>query len=45
MVRVIVEERTKDRNYNHRLMDYNNDASTHLDDVRRLFAAAVERIK
>ena len=44
-VRVIVEERTKDRNYNHRLMDYNNDASTHLDDVRSLFATALERMK
>jgi len=43
-VRVIVEERTKDRNYDHRLMDYNNDASTHLDDVRTLFAAALARI-
>jgi hypothetical protein len=45
VVRVIVEERTKDRNYDHRLMDYNNDASTHLADVRTLFAAALARIK
>jgi hypothetical protein len=45
IVRVIVEERTKDRNYSHRLMDYNNDASTHLDDVRTLFAAALARMK
>jgi hypothetical protein len=45
IVRVIVEERTKDRNYDHRLMDYNNDASTHLDDVRTLFAVALERMK
>ena len=45
VVRVIVEERTKDRDYSHRLMDYNNDASTHLDDVRTLFAAALARMK
>jgi hypothetical protein len=45
VVRIIVEERTKDRNYSHRLMDYNNDVSTHLDDVRTLFAAALARMK
>ena len=45
IVRVIVEERTKDRNYKHRLMDYNNDASTHLNDVRTLFAAALKQIE
>jgi hypothetical protein len=45
IVRVIVEERTKGRNYDHRLMDYNNDASTHLDDVRTLFSVALERMK
>jgi hypothetical protein len=45
VVRIVVEERTKGRDYNHRLMDYNNDASTHLGDVRTLFAAALERIK
>jgi hypothetical protein len=45
IVRVIVDERTKDRNYDHRLMDYNNDASTHLDDVRTLFAEALKRMK
>lgn len=44
VVRLIVEERTKDRNYDHRLMDYNNDASTHLGDVRTLFAAALARM-
>lgn len=44
-VRVIVEERTKGRNYSHRLMDYNNDASTHLSDVRSLFAEALSKMK
>jgi hypothetical protein len=28
LVRVVVEERTKDKNYEHRMMDYNNDKST-----------------
>ena len=41
----IVEERTKDRKYEHRMMDYNNDTSTTLADVRSLFAEAVARIK
>jgi len=45
IVRVIIEDRTKDRDYQHRLMDYNNDPSTHLDDVRTLFAAALARIR
>lgn len=44
LVRQIVEERAKDRNYNHRLMDYNNDPSTHLGDVRSLFAEALSRL-
>jgi hypothetical protein len=45
LVRVIVEERTKDRDYNHRLMDYNNDRTTHLADVHSLFAAALAKIQ
>jgi hypothetical protein len=45
LVREIVEARTKDRQYNHRLMDYNNDSTTHLGDVRSLFAEALGRIK
>ena len=44
-VRVIVEERTKDRNYSHRLMDYNNDPSTKLTDVHSLFAEALAKMK
>jgi hypothetical protein len=45
LVREIVEERTKGRNYNHRMMDYNNDPTTTLADVRSLFAEAIARIK
>jgi hypothetical protein len=45
LVREIVDERVKDRNYNHRMMDYNNDPATHLEDVRTLFAEAIARIK
>ena len=45
LVRVIVEERTKGRNYDHRLMDYNNDSSTKLADVRSLFSEALARVK
>lgn len=43
LVRVIIEERTKGRNYNHRLMGYNNDPATHLADVRSLFSEALAR--
>lgn len=45
LVRQIVDERSKDRSYKHRLMEYNNDPSTHLEDVRSLFAEALDRIK
>jgi hypothetical protein len=45
LVRQIVDERAKGRNYNHRLMDYNNDPTTRLADVRTLFAEALARIK
>lgn len=45
VVRVIIEERTKGKKYNHRLMGYNNDPSTHLEDVRSLFAEALARSK
>ena len=38
LVRQIVEERSVGRNYHHRLMDYNNDPSTRLEDVHSLFA-------
>lgn len=45
LVRQIVDERTKTKTYQHRLMGYNNDPSTRLDDVRSLFAEAIARIK
>jgi hypothetical protein len=45
LVREIIEARTKTKKYEHRLMEYNNDPSTTLDDVRSLFADAIGRIK
>ena len=45
IVRQIVDERTKDRPYDHRLMDYNNDPSTRLSDVQSLFSEALRRIR
>ena len=44
VVREIVDERTADRPYDHRLMDYNNDPTTRLSDVYTLFDEAVARI-
>jgi hypothetical protein len=44
VVRAIVDERTAARPYQHRLMDYNNDSTTTLADVRSLFAEALRRI-
>lgn len=44
-VRVIVEARTQDRTYSHRLMDYNNDPSTKLKDVHSLFTEALSKMK
>ena len=44
VVRVLVEERTKDKAYGHRLMGYNNDPKTTLDDVRTLFEEALRRL-
>jgi hypothetical protein len=45
LVREIVDERTQKKTYQHRLMGYNNDLATHLEDVRSLFAEAISRIK
>lgn len=45
LVREIVDERTKARNYSHRMMDYNNDPTTTLADVQSLFTEAIARIK
>jgi hypothetical protein len=44
VVRLIVEKRAVGRPYHHRLMDYNNDPSTRLDDVRSLFAEALDQM-
>ena len=44
VVRRIVDERTTDRPYEHRLMDYNNDPTTKLEDVQTLFREALKRI-
>ena len=43
VVRQIVDERTRDRPYEHRLMDYNNDPTTQLADVQSLFSEALKR--
>jgi hypothetical protein len=45
LVREIIEARTKTKKYEHRLMEYNNDPSTTLDDVRSLFTEAIGRIR
>ena len=45
LVRQIVDERSQGKKYPHRLMGYNNDPSTRLEDVRSLFAEAIARIK
>ena len=45
LVREIIDTRTKDRDYRHRIMDYNNDPRTQLADVRSLFAEAIARIQ
>jgi hypothetical protein len=44
VVREIVDDRTAGRNYNHRLMDYNNDPTTTLADVQSLFQEALQRM-
>ena len=44
LVREVVAERAAARDYDHALMDYNNDRSTRLDDVQSLFAEAERRI-
>ena len=44
VVREIVDQRTADRNYHHRLMEYNNDPTTDLQDVQSLFQQAEAKI-
>ena len=45
LVRRIVDDRSANRNYSHRMMDYNNDPRTAMADVRSLFAEAIASIK
>jgi hypothetical protein len=45
IIRQIVDERTKNRPYEHRLMDYNNDPTTQLSDVQSLFFEALKRVR
>jgi hypothetical protein len=45
IVRELVDERTGKKSYPHRLMGYNNDPSTRLEDVQSLFKEAIARIK
>jgi hypothetical protein len=45
VVRQIVDGRSKGRQYEHRLRDYNNDPRTTLSDVRSLFEEALARLK
>jgi hypothetical protein len=44
LVRVIIEARSAGRNYDHRLMDYNNDTTTTLADVHAIFNEALARM-
>ena len=44
LVRVIIEARSAGRNYDHRLMDYNNDTTTTLADVHGIFSEALARM-
>lgn len=43
VIRGIVDDRAAKRNYKHRLMDYNNDPATTIDDVRSVFQDALRR--
>lgn len=43
VVREAVEARVAGRKYHHRLMDYNNDPTTRIEDVRSLFAEVLAR--
>ena len=45
LVRHIVDQRSADRHYSHRMMDYNNDPRTVIADVRSLFAEAIAKVK
>jgi hypothetical protein len=44
-VRFAVEEATKGIELEHRLMDFNNLPTTRLEDVKRVLAVAIERVR
>jgi hypothetical protein len=44
LVRGIIDERSAGRDYQHRLMDYNNDPRTRLSDIQSLFKEALARM-
>jgi hypothetical protein len=44
-VRAIVDKRTATRDYHHRLMEYNNDPTTTLNDVQSLFSEALAQMQ
>jgi hypothetical protein len=43
--RFVVDEITKNRDYDHRLMDYNNDKTTTFADIKRVIRLTRERIE
>jgi hypothetical protein len=43
--RFVIDDLTRNRNYNHRLMDYNNDPTTTFADVQKVFQLLEDRIK
>ena len=45
VVRQIVDKRSEAKKYHHRLMEYNNDPATRIEDVRSLFAEAIAAIR
>src|SRR6266576_6093636 len=44
-VRTVIEERAAGRNYEHRLMGYNNDPETKLSNIHSVLKAATERLE
>jgi hypothetical protein len=43
-VRVVVEEATQQRRFEHRLMDFNNLSETRFDDVKRVLRMSAQRV-
>jgi hypothetical protein len=43
-VRIVVEEATQQRKFEHRLMDFNNLPETRFDDVKRVLRTSVQRV-